>query len=353
MIVPQTLPLQRAAATEEAVAPPGVLGSADGMGDRRAGGAGTGASPEPGVKALSAGSGNLVYIYGLVQGTSAAAASPPGAETPGGQTPGAETPRARTPGARSLCANPPGAKSLGANAWGANPWGEGVAGGVVRLLPAGPLTALVSDVPPGPIAQTRRNIAAHAGVLERAIGWTDVLPLRFGTVAPDVAVFFHCIAANANGFNSAFRDIDGRVELGLKASWRDGVVYGEIIAADAELCRLRDRLRSRPASETYHERVELGRRVEAALAGRRLRETASIMAGLAPLAERYTGLHIPDENMILNHAFLVRREHEAAFDAKVRAIAAPLENRITFRYVGPVPPYNFVRLQPNWLTGAA
>ena len=94
------------------------------------------------------------------------------------------------------------------------------------------------------------------------------------------------------------RDIAGRVELGLKASWRDGVVFAAIIAADPDLCRLRDRLRNRPASETYYERVEPGRRVEAALAGRRERETAAILAELTPLTERNAELHTLDDNMI-------------------------------------------------------
>jgi hypothetical protein len=231
--------------------------------------------------------------------------------------------------------------------------GEGIGGGNVRLLPACDFAALVSDVPTGPVAQTRRNMIAHTSVLERAISRTDVLPLRFGTVTPDVEAFTNCVAANANDFGSAFRKIDGRVELGLKASWRDGVVYSEIIATNPDLCRMRDKLRSRPASETYYERVELGRRVEAALIERRASETASILADLAPLAERDAELHTLDEDMILNRAFLVRRERESAFDARVQAVAERYGDRANFRYVGPVPPYNFVRLQVSWMAGAA
>jgi hypothetical protein len=196
-------------------------------------------------------------------------------------------------------------------------------------------------------------MVAHTSVLERAIACADVLPLRFGTVAPDGHALTRCVAANANEFSNAFRDIEGRVELGLKASWHRGVVYPEIIAADAELCRLRDRLRTRPATETYYERVELGRRVEAALASRRERETAAIVAELMPLAERHVELSTLDEDMILSRAFLVRREQEAQFDAHIHSVAERCADRISFRYVGPVPPYNFVRLQVGWLTGAA
>ncbi len=237
--------------------------------------------------------------------------------------------------------------------------GEGVGGAGVRLLqpPAAPslsreprgLAALVSDIAPGPVAQTRRNMVAHTALLERAMAQATILPVRFGTVAPGETALAACIAANAAGFHAALRDIDGRVELGVKASWREGVVFAEIVAADPELCRLRDRLRSRPASETYYERVELGRRIEAALVQRRAAEAAAILAALAPLAEREVELRTVEEDMILNRAFLVRRENEAAFDARIAALAERTAARLSFRYVGPVPPYNFVHLQADWL----
>jgi hypothetical protein len=129
--------------------------------------------------------------------------------------------------------------------------GEGVGGCSVGLISAGGLAALVSPIAPGPVAQVRRNMIAHTSVLEKAIARTDVLPVRFGTVAPDAAALGTCVAANAAGFRTALRDIAGRVELGVKATWRDGVVFAEIVAADKELCRLRDRLRTRPSTETY------------------------------------------------------------------------------------------------------
>jgi len=53
--------------------------------------------------------------------------------------------------------------------------------------------------------------------------------------------------------------------------------------------------------------------------------------------------------MILNAAFLVSRDREADFDARVKEIAARSPN-LTFRYTGPWPPYNFVniRLKLEW-----
>jgi hypothetical protein len=144
-----------------------------------------------------------------------------------------------------------------------------VSGGEVRLVGDGPLVALISHVAPGAVPQTRRNMLAHTAVLERAMADVTVLPMRFGTVVPEPDLLQACITRNAAPFTAALNSIAERVELGVKASWRDRVVFGEIIEADATLFRMRNRLRDRPANETYYERVELGRRIEAALAERR------------------------------------------------------------------------------------
>ena len=226
----------------------------------------------------------------------------------------------------------------------------GVGGAAVSVLTIGDLTALVSPSGPDPIARSRRNMLTHTAVLERAMANTTILPLRFGTVAPDQAALTACIDTNRSAFCAALRAIDGRVELGLKASWRSGMVFSDIVERDPSLRQMRDRLRTRPTGETYYERIELGRRVEAAIAQRRITEGAAIMAELLPLVEREADMRTHDDDMILNRAFLVPRSMEAAFDDAVARIAERFADRMEFRYVGPVPPFNFVSLHAGWLT---
>jgi hypothetical protein len=48
--------------------------------------------------------------------------------------------------------------------------------------------------------------------------------------------------------------------------------------------------------------------------------------------------------MIMNSAFLISRDQEAAFDAKVKLIASRFD-KLTFKYTGPWPPYNFVNIR--------
>jgi hypothetical protein len=48
--------------------------------------------------------------------------------------------------------------------------------------------------------------------------------------------------------------------------------------------------------------------------------------------------------MILNAAFLVARDREEEFDARVKEVAARHEH-LSFKYTGPWPPYNFVNIR--------
>ena len=48
--------------------------------------------------------------------------------------------------------------------------------------------------------------------------------------------------------------------------------------------------------------------------------------------------------MIMNSAFLVSRDQEADFDARVQTLGAKYD-KLTFRYTGPWPPYTFVNIR--------
>jgi len=47
----------------------------------------------------------------------------------------------------------------------------------------------------------------------------------------------------------------------------------------------------------------------------------------------------------MNAAFLIERDREQEFDAKVKEIAAKYEGKLSFKYTGPWPPYNFVHIR--------
>jgi len=69
-----------------------------------------------------------------------------------------------------------------------------------------------------------------------------------------------------------------------------------------------------------------------------------ILNALSPLAEDKKINSTYGEMMIINAAFLVAKDEEAEFDKKVQQLDAKYGDKIIFKYVGTLPPFNFVNL---------
>jgi hypothetical protein len=91
--------------------------------------------------------------------------------------------------------------------------------------------------------------------------------------------------------------------------------------------------------------MQLGRLIEAALSAKSDAYVHEIYAGLRDTAVASRANKPIGDKMIMNAAFLIEREREQEFDAKVKEIAARYEGKLSFKYTGPWPPYNFVHIR--------
>ncbi|MCZ9340586.1 GvpL/GvpF family gas vesicle protein, partial [Streptomyces sp. TRM76130] len=81
----------------------------------------------------------------------------------------------------------------------------------VRVLTEGDLAAVVSDAPEG-LRPKRKDLLAHQSVLAEAGAAGCVLPMRFGSVAPDDEAVTGVLAERAEHYKERLRALDGRVE---------------------------------------------------------------------------------------------------------------------------------------------
>ena len=196
---------------------------------------------------------------------------------------------------------------------------------------------------------SRQYTLGHELVIEQAMTRGTVLPIKFGTVAEnEAAIHEKVLQARHDDLHQLMAAMDGKVELGLKVIWNRERIYADIVARDPDIRSLRDQLAGRPPSEGHYERVRLGEMVEEALTDRRLEDADAIMARLEPLAADTRRNDIYGEMMVLNAAFLVEKSREMEFDAAMEALDAELNNLMTFKYIGPLPPFNFVDLVISW-----
>lgn len=227
--------------------------------------------------------------------------------------------------------------------------GMGERGDAVYTVHQDDLAAVVSNSPSDAYEARRRNMMAHAAVLEEVMSRYTILPLRFSTVAPNVETIQRkLLGERRNELLALWREMDGRLELGLKAFWHEDTLFQGIVEENPRIRSLRDALAGRSAEETYAERMKLGELVEDAMKRRRKRDSDLILARLRPLVHRVAVNDDYGERMVLNAAFLVDKDAEHLVDEAVQQLDADLGQRLMFKYVGSVPPYNFVRLHMHW-----
>jgi len=230
--------------------------------------------------------------------------------------------------------------------------GLGNEDGLVHTVCHKSLAVVVSDSPVKQYESTRRNMMAHERVLETVMREFTLLPVRFGTVtnsASPVEDIRKLLSTRFEEFNRLLNDMEGKVELGLKAFWRDEkAVFEEIVAENADIRRLRKSLSGKPPEAIRYEGIRLGRMVKEVLDRKRSQEAARILLLLQPIAQRVRENDTLVDRAIVNAAFLVDRKREQDFDQAIRRLDEKLGNRVAFKYVGPVPPYNFVNIVVNW-----
>jgi hypothetical protein len=211
------------------------------------------------------------------------------------------------------------------------------------------LAAVVSDSPVIEYENSRRNMMAHTVVQEEIMREYTILPIRFGTVAPSVqAIQEQVLQRRYEELNQLLAEMENRVELGLKTIWYEGVIFREIVEENQAIRRLRDSLIGRTAEETYYDRIRLGEMIEAAVNKKRDEESEMILDQLRPLVHKTRANKVLTDRMVLNAAFLVDRSREGQFDQVVQQLDAHMGKRMMFKYVGPVPPYNFVNIVVHW-----
>lgn len=215
-----------------------------------------------------------------------------------------------------------------------------------QAYPLGDGLAMISTPYKGDkIRPTRRNMLTHTRVLEHVMAAHDVLPMRFGTVLPAAEEGKAILRANKEQFAEAFDTIEGQRELSLKVYWRDGVAFKEVIEADDGLRAARDDLAGKDPAQSHYERIDFGRQVEAAIAAKREAEAKELRMRLKHLASDFAEAPVNDDVMIANFSFLVDTAQEKAIDDAVNLIDDVHGARLSFRYVGPMPPFSFVELE--------
>ncbi|NQT73929.1 MAG: GvpL/GvpF family gas vesicle protein [Chloroflexi bacterium] len=207
----------------------------------------------------------------------------------------------------------------------------------------GGLAAVVSSTPISKCTVSKETMLAHEEVVERVMWDYTVLPVRFCTVAPSAEDIRNLLRRRYPEFKKLMREFDNKIELGLKALWKDmDAVFSEIRESEITAIGAKEAIPS-------FERGALGVQVEAdrlkhALQERKVMEQEILLRPLRQISMNCCLNNTYGDDMIVNAAFLVDRTWEMVFDGRVDNLISEYGERIEFKYVGPAPPYSFVNI---------
>ncbi|WP_326599828.1 GvpL/GvpF family gas vesicle protein [Streptomyces sp. NBC_01803] len=212
----------------------------------------------------------------------------------------------------------------------------------VRVLRENDTAAVVSDCPEG-LRPKRRDLFAHQRVLTAAAAAGAVLPLRFGSTAPDDDAVRGALARHADLYRGQLETVADRVEYNIKALHREDVLLRAILAENPEIRKLNEATRVEGGA-TYQDRLRLGQLVADAVRDRELQDARTVEYALATYAEHHR--RGPDgAGRVVNLSFLVGRDEAVGFLAALEELRAGSPH-LDIRISGPLPPYSFVRTDP-------
>ncbi|MEU6820146.1 GvpL/GvpF family gas vesicle protein [Streptomyces atriruber] len=209
---------------------------------------------------------------------------------------------------------------------------------LVRVLKNGDLAAIVSDAPED-LKPKRRDLLAHQNVLSEAGAAGAVLPMRFGSLAPDDDTVVSVLGERADHYEERLRTLDGKVEYNVKATHHEQAVLHQVLAENPEL-RAMVEANQRQGGGTHEQKLQVGEMITAGVRARESSDAVHVRRALEPAAEA-VGEGPESTGWLANISFLVNRKTAEGFLAAVEELRVT-QPHLDLRVHGPLPPYSFV-----------
>lgn len=225
------------------------------------------------------------------------------------------------------------------------PIGIGERGNEAMTIGYDDLSMVVSSYPINKIAANKENMLTHQMVTEKVMTEFDsVLPVRFGTIASSAEEVRNLLDRRYREFKTALRDMDHKIELGVKGVWKNmEVIFDEIVKENVEIKKLKSAL-TKKKSNDIQSKTLLGKMVKKALDEKKTEQADEITSRLRRTSYEYKLNETIGDEMFMNAAFLVGKGKEKEFDNIMEDLGNEYNSLMKFMYAGPLPVFNFVNI---------
>lgn len=221
---------------------------------------------------------------------------------------------------------------------------KGMDGGKVYTISYNNLSAVVSDSEIKEYPLTKENLLTHQKTIEEIMKNYTVLPVAFGIIAEDgTTIKEKLLKFKYAELLENISSLDNKIVMGLKGLWLDmAKTFQELVDENPDIKRLKEQ--NGNAILDRDQTIEIGKLVGASLALKKEEEKEQILKTFKEIADDFKENQIFGDQMLFNTVFLVSKRKARLFDQKARNLDKKYNGRIHFKYVGPIPPFDFVKI---------
>ena len=189
-----------------------------------------------------------------------------------------------------------------------------------------------------------RHVAAHQRVNEEVMKDYDVVPMAFGIIAPSVDEVLRILERAYLQFKTALKNLTGKVEFAVQVWWDQKKLIEELFNTNPKMQELKKKISSKKGILTLPIKLKLKKLLEEEAEDQRQVYIKDIQTFLNSCSHDFTSNKLIEEDMIANLSFLIEKTREPELDKKMQELGKKYEGKLKFKYIGPMPPYSFVKI---------
>lgn len=220
---------------------------------------------------------------------------------------------------------------------------------IIYTLPYNGVAAVVGASPRDDYRGLKRDDAVrymvnHQSVIEAVQSHFTILPVKFGTVLPDTSFIERLLHQGSSQFRNALSNMRGLTQMEMVTLWKLPQVFQEI-GNEAPIAALKAKIAGLPQEQTLEDRITIGRMVKEAMDYRRSILSEQVAPRLRSVARDSVVNPILDDTIVVNVALLLDANGRKNLDQVLELLDKTYDGQLTFRAIGPLPPYSFATVE--------
>jgi Gas vesicle synthesis protein GvpL/GvpF/DnaJ domain len=204
----------------------------------------------------------------------------------------------------------------------------------------------IADYSHVPNETLARVLVGHQQLAEKVMAEHTIIPMKLGTFTENADQIRQILTRGYGTIKNIFERVGNAAEIDVVATLNDFSSFLRGVSQEKEIESLRRSLQNKKEDGvTVDDQLRVGVLIKKHLDRKKAAYAERIQTALEQVSDGFKAHDVMDDKMVLNTAFLLRRNNQEDFERTLDNLDKEFEEQMNFRCVGPLPPYSFYTLE--------